>query len=550
MLRKDNFLKGTFIATFYIVLGKIIGIIYAIPFHAIIGEKGGALYSYAYSTYDIFLTLSTIGIPLAVSKIVSEYSALGFLKAQSRVLNLAKILTVSTAFLCTITLFICAPFISYCMIKDVKGGNTQESVTFVIRVSSTALLFVAMIGSMRGYLQGNRYISVSCKSQVLEQITRISFVILGSYIVNNLLNLGITQAVGTAVFGATVGAIISALYLKSKISKESAFEPEKYKLSDEEKSITNKFLIKKLIFTGLPFIVINIVDSSYSLVNSLTVVTTLNEKCGFSGEDAESVFGIITTWGLKLNSIVTSIAGGITISILPNLTRDLVSKNFHEIRDKINKTLQILAFTTIPMATGLSLLSRLVWISFYGKDSKFGSLVFGFSVFVAVFSSFELNVSIIVQSLNKFKMSYFAAISGLILNAVMNVPCMIIFGKLGLGAHNGPSFSTMLGLSLSAIINLIYLKKSYGISYKKTVREISICLASTFAMVLTIICIRSIMMVETGDRFISILLVGLYTVAGASVYFLITFKSGLVKRVFGSDILKKISPILGTNRQE
>ncbi|MDR1466876.1 MAG: polysaccharide biosynthesis protein [Oscillospiraceae bacterium] len=543
-MRRDNFLKGTFVATFYIIIGKIIGILYVIPFHAIIGEKGGALYSYAYSTYDIFLTLSTIGIPLAISKIVSEYNTLGFYNVQNRVFCLARNITVSMAFLCTIILFACAPIISYYMIKDVKGGNTQQDVTFVLRISSAALLFVAILGSMRGYLQGNRYISISSKSQVLEQITRVSFVILGSYIVNNFLNLGITQAVGTAVFGATVGAIVSALYLKTKISKENLFTPQKYEETKKEKNITNQFLIRKLIFTCLPFIIVSMVDSSYSLVNSLTVVTTLNKECGFSTEDAESVFGIITTWGLKLNSIVTSLAGGITISILPNLTKDLISKNFDKVKEKINKTLQILAFVTIPIATGLSLLANPVWIGFYGKDSKFGSLVFGFSVFVTIFSSFELNISIIMQSLNKFKTAYLAAISGLILNAVMNIPLMILFDKFGLGAHNGPSFSTMLGLSLSILINLFSIKKSYKVSYKKTLKEITLCLVSTFVVVLTILCFKSIMRVENNDRFTSILMVIFCAIVSAFIYLAITFKFGVIYRVFGKEIFKKVMPML------
>ena len=75
---KDSFLKGALVATFCIVFSKILGIIYVIPFHAIIGENGRALYSYAYNMYMLFLNFSTVGIPLAISKIVSEYHSLGY----------------------------------------------------------------------------------------------------------------------------------------------------------------------------------------------------------------------------------------------------------------------------------------------------------------------------------------------------------------------------------------------------------------------------------------------------------------------------------------
>ena len=79
---KSGFVKGAFIATFGIVLTKILGILYVIPFHAIIGESGGALYGYAYTIYVLFMSLSSAGIPLAISKIVSEYQTLGYYHAK------------------------------------------------------------------------------------------------------------------------------------------------------------------------------------------------------------------------------------------------------------------------------------------------------------------------------------------------------------------------------------------------------------------------------------------------------------------------------------
>jgi O-antigen/teichoic acid export membrane protein len=77
-MKKNSFKEGAFIATFAIIFTKIIGIIYVIPFYKIIGDKGGALYGYAYTMYSTFLLLSTVGVPLAMSKLVSEYNAKGY----------------------------------------------------------------------------------------------------------------------------------------------------------------------------------------------------------------------------------------------------------------------------------------------------------------------------------------------------------------------------------------------------------------------------------------------------------------------------------------
>ena len=77
-LKKNTFIQGAFIATLGIVISKILGIIYVIPFYAIIGDQGGALYGYAYNIYSIFLGISQAGLPLAMSKLISEYNTLGY----------------------------------------------------------------------------------------------------------------------------------------------------------------------------------------------------------------------------------------------------------------------------------------------------------------------------------------------------------------------------------------------------------------------------------------------------------------------------------------
>ena len=89
-MRKNSFITGTFITTLCILITKILGAIYVIPFYAIVGNTGGALYGYAYTIYSTFLSISTVGIPLAISKLVSEYNAKGYYHARERVYKQGK----------------------------------------------------------------------------------------------------------------------------------------------------------------------------------------------------------------------------------------------------------------------------------------------------------------------------------------------------------------------------------------------------------------------------------------------------------------------------
>ena len=172
-IRKSGFVKGAFVATFAIVLTKILGIIYVIPFHAVIGEQGGALYGYAYTIYILFMSLSSAGIPLAISKIVSEYQTLGYYNAKKRAFVIGKKIALLLGFICFLVLMFFAPFIAKSVLGDLTGGNTIQDVTFVIRVIASAILIVPLLSIYRGYFEGHRFMDEPSFSQVLEQLVRV-----------------------------------------------------------------------------------------------------------------------------------------------------------------------------------------------------------------------------------------------------------------------------------------------------------------------------------------------------------------------------------------
>lgn len=538
-MKKESFLKGAFIATICIILSKVLGVLYVIPFHAIIGERGGALYGYAYSLYTLFLTLSTVGIPLAMSKMISEYDTLGYHHTKERAYKIAYKIVFVMSVISFLLLFIFAPFLSHLIIGDISGGHTWEEITYVVRISSTAILFVTMLSVMRGYLQGHRYIAPSSISEVIEQIIRIAVILVGSYVSIYILHQSVKEAVGIAVFGATVGAMVTLVYLYMKIKSSGIRKQKDYVETEEEKSITTSQIIKKLVSYTLPFILMSVVGSSYSLVDMFTVVKTLVNEVGMDVTTAEAVMSVLTTWGSKLNTIVISIANGIVVSLLPNMTRDYVSRNYDGVRRKINKTLQIIFYCTIPMATGLSLLSVPVWNIFYGA-SDIGPKVFSYSIFVTIFASLFLNFNVTMQSLDRLKKVYASLILGLLFNAVMNVPFMLLFNYVGIPAYYGAITSTIIGYTITIIMNLYTLKKDFNVNYKVTIQHLGYCIVANIAMVFVLLLLENMIPLVGNTKIYSIFIVCLYGIIGSIVYFFITWKTGTINAVFGKQFLKKI----------
>lgn len=534
-MKKDGFIQGAFIATLCLVITKILGIIYVIPFYAIIGSEGSVIYGCAYNVYAVFINISTIGLPLAISKIVSEYNTLDYQYLKQNAYKIASRIMLVTSLIATFLLFIFAKFIATNIITDTSSELIDE-IVFVIRVSTTAIIFVTIISMLRGYLQGMKYIRVSSTSQVIEQFVRVLLIILGSFIVLKITG-SVLYAVSIAVFGATLGAIASMIYLLKNKRKLNKIEQEKkYKIKGEEKNFKTSSLVKKILTYTVPFVIMGVFGSSFELVDMFTVVRTLT-KYGFSTETASIIMNIVTTLGSKLNVIITAIASGIVISLLPNLTSDYVKKDHKEINNKINRTLQIVIYVTIPMAVGLSLLATPVWNIFYGV-SEYGPKVFCFSIFVAVFSSLSTNTMIASQSLNRYKALYIGLIGGFLFNASTNILFMELFDKVGLPIYYGNLFATMIGYSITIIVPLIDIKKKFRISYKETFKQLIITICSVIVMSIVLILLQRIIPVNNLGRITSIFVVILYALIGASIYLALTYKSSF-KKILGNDLFKR-----------
>ena len=535
VMKKNNFVQGAFIATLGIVITKILGILYVIPFYDIIGEKGGALYGYAYSIYLVFMAISSAGIPLAISKIISEYQTLGYYDAKQRAFKIGKQISITLGLLCFVILFIFAPQIATAILGDLKGGNTIEDVTFVIRVISTAITVVPILSVYRGYFEGHKFITPTAISQVFEQIMRVLVIVVGSFLTLKVFNLSLTTAVGVAVFGATVGSFASYFYLiEKKVTNKKKFEEKE--LSVKEPKITNKEILRKIMIYAFPLIMIDIFKSLYSVVDTVTVVKTLGPIYGTN--TAESIMSIISTWAAKFNMIIISISTGMIVSLTPNLTASSVVGNKKDVHKKINQSFQMLIFLILPMTVGLSFLAEPVYTVFYGA-SKYGPSVLSFYIFVAFITALFTTAITITQVLKYYKAVFVSLLSGLVLKALVNVSLINQLYSLGLPGYYGSILASILGYGLSFIICLVVLNQKCGVNYEKTLKQGINALCGTVIMVIVLLLVKLIVPISVSVRFLNILIIAVYAVIGMAVYFFYMYKTNSVQEVFGDKLLNK-----------
>ena len=541
-MKKSTFVKGAFITTLGIIITKILGIIYVIPFHAVIGDEGGALYGYAYTIYLLFMSLSSAGIPLAISKIVSEYQTLGYYKAKKRAFILSKRIAFLLGLICFLIIMIFAPYLAKAVLGNVVGGNTIEDITIVIRVIGTAILIVPVLSIYRGYFEGHRFMGPPSISQVIEQLIRVLIIIFGSYMAFKVFDLSLTTTVGVALLGATIGAFTSYIYLVEKRIKNRRKFNEKIRQVNEP-IISDKVILSKIFYYAIPFILIDLFKVAYNAVDMLTVVKGLVDVAQYSAVDAETVYSMLSTWALKFNMILLAVSTGVIVSLIPNLTESVVSEKKNDVNKKICQALSILLFLTIPMTLGISFLAKPIWILFYG-NSNFGPSVLSFYIFVGLFMGLFTLMVTILQVLKDNKIVIVSLLAGVIIKILLNTNLLMAFNNMALPPYYGVITASILGYLISFIICVVSLKRKYEISFESVSRNLIDIICATILMVLVLVVVKAIIPLYSSVRIINLLIIIVYAIIGIVVYFVYAHFTGLINKVFGKGVLRTVKKII------
>ena len=358
------------------------------------------------------------------------------------------------------------------------------------------------------------------------------------YVALNIFHLSLTTSVGIAVFGAFCGGIAAILYIVKnmhKHKKELSFtgDIKKDDISDSE-------IIKKILSYAIPFIIIDVGVSVYNFVDMVLISRTM-VHLGFDAATTEFITSSVSAWAGKINMVVNAIAMGLTVSLIPNIVEAFTLKKWHLVESRLNKALQIIIVTCVPMVLGISLLSKPIWGIFYGTEELgLGGLVLSVYIFIALFFNIYMVTSSTLQSLNKFKAVYLTTLLGYVTNAILDVPLMLLCHALGLEPFIGAVLASILGYSLSAISTLILLNKEHKLKYNETFKLMFKIFLPTIMMVLVVVLLKLVIPINYMSRLSSIIYVAVISIIGSLVYLFITYKMGILTLVFGKEYLNKI----------
>lgn len=538
-MKKDSFLKGTLIASIAIIITKILGVLYVIPFYKIIGENGGVLYSYAYNIYNLFLNISTAGIPIAISMIISEYLTLGKLEAKERVYSLGKKVILTFSIIAFLILFIFSDYFALFFVNGIEGANPISDIGLVIKAISISLIITPFLSVLRGYLQGHKFISPGSISQVWEQVIRIIVVLLGSYLAINIFNTSIPIGVSVALTGAFFGGIAAYIYLKVKINKNKQLF-ETYK-DDKKDNVKNKEILKKILMYCIPLVIISVTNDLYNIIDMKLIIKGLY-MIGVDADTCELISSIVATWAPKICMIISAISMGLITSLIPHLIEKYTKKDYKGSNKIFNQAVSTMLITSLPMVVGIIILSDEVYTVFYGL-SKYGGNVLVVSAIVSLVVGTLSVMNTALQGFKKFKVVIISTAIGLLVNTILDIPVILLLNKIGVIPYIGTMIATIIGSSVSIAINLRYLKKNFNFKYLDIMHNLSKAFIPLLIMTLVLVPLNYIIP-NTNNSILLILKILFFGIIGAIIYLFILYKNKGLYDTFGKDqidsIIKKL----------
>ncbi|WP_373893113.1 putative polysaccharide biosynthesis protein [Virgibacillus natechei] len=529
----SNIVRGAMLLTAASFLSKFLGMIYVIPFNAMVGETGGTLYSFAYIPYNIILSISTIGVPMAVSKFVSKYNALGDYETGRRMFKAGITLMIVTGFLAFLALFVSADWLAERMItSDDPESITSGNVAFVIRMVSFALIIIPAMSIVRGFFQGYQSMGPTAISQVAEQIARIVFLLIAAFIIMVVLDGEITTAVGFATFAAFIGGIASAIVLWGYWRKRKSGLDKQLQQQTYTNNIPKKDLFIELFSYAGPFILVGLATSLYQLVDQFTferaMVASGNESIW------QVAFAVINFYGHKLVIIPVTLAIGLSLAILPALTRTFTQNNRQLLYEQINQALQIVLVLVIPAVVGLSFLSDEAYGALYGLGNIEirGSLLGWYAPVGLLFALFTVS-SNLLQGINQQKFAVISLSAGLLLKILLNIQLIHMFGA------KGAIFGTALAVGTAVTLNLWRVKKTIQFPFKQVMKRTMLIIIFVIIMCIVIWIVKAVFgmfIPYEEERWATIVMLALGVGSGGVVYLWLAYESTLLERALGDRV--------------
>lgn len=466
--KKQRFIIHGGILAIASILVKIIGMLYRIPMVNIIGSKGNGVYGTAFNLYNIMLVLSSFGLPIAISALISTRFVKKRFKSARKVMVCSLIIAMVTGGIAALLLFFGADFV-----ENVIYGGGIQGVAIPLRVLAPTVFVVAILGVLRGFFQGQETMIPTAVSQLIEQIVNAVVSIVAGYILVNAYRES-DNAAAYGAAGSTLGTLagaLAALFFVAFIY--FVYRPTFMRMVRRDKSRaleSNSDMYKLIAMTMIPII----------LSQTFYQISAVVDDIMFSNLAVGRVLSVETDLGnynssyLLLVGIPQAIASAMAASLLPSIAASYTLGNYSAINDKIDGTLKANMLVAIPSFIGFMVVGQpIIKLLFSSYDSVQGVAMLRLGAISVVFYCLSTVTSAGLQGMNMMNKPVKHSLISLAVHVVM-VFVLLKFTDMGI-------FALVIGNTTFPVIifimNLLELKRysGYRMNYAKIFLAPSVC---------------------------------------------------------------------------
>ena len=506
-MKKQSLIKGSLILGIAGILARFLGLFFRWPLIMLIGDEGVGYYQMSYPLYMFFIAIAS-GLPVAMSKMISERNALNDIDGSFQVMKESSYLMITIGAGTTLALFFFAkPIISF-LKWDSKAYYSLIGISFAPFIISFTTIF-------RGFFQGLQNMTPSAISQILEQIGRVIF---GVGLAVLLLPKGIEFSAGGAAFGATAGAVLGGSYLFSKYRKiKKTFKVKKIK--------TNTEVLNSILKIAIPISLGTTVGSIINLIDSILVPQKLLQA-GLNNTQTTILYAQLTGKAAVITNIPLTLSMAICTSLIPIIAENYILNKKAELKSKIDAAMKMAAVIALPCTFGLFFLASPILNLIFPGRAEGADILKYLSISIPFIIITQTTTSILQGTGNYLKpvINLFIGciVKVILTSALVSLPELNIYGAViaSIGAYVTASILNLMTLRIWLKITMNF----YEILIKP-------CFAATIMMIFVLLSYNSIY-INIGSNGLSCLI---SIFLGMIVYIILI----IVFKVFEVDEIKK-----------
>ena len=465
-IKKQTFLQGTAVLAMATVLVKLMGFLFKVPLNNIIGEDGFGYFNTAYDVYNVLLMISTTGLPVAMSRMISQAQTLGNHAQIKRIYRTSLYVFLIIGMAGSLGMLI------FCRQLSVMV-TTNENSWAAIAALAPCVLLICLVSAYRGFFQGQSNMTPTSVSQIFEAVTRLVVGLGLAWLVMKLTGEAavraqgivlasgetaqdygdITLAAGGAILGVTLGSLISVVYLHHKFRQSNQI----LSLGGGTAKSTRSTM-KELLSIAVPITLGSAGLQIINLFDTMIYMRRLTGALQWTEKMADSAKGVYnfcqTVFALPCSFIPT-----ITIAVIPAITASLTRKDLAEAKATSESSVRTMALIAMPCAAGLFVMAepviRLLCSTYTEDRIQLAATMLAILGLTVIFNSLVLLLNAIMQAHGDVVTPVVNMLIGGIIKIIVNY---ILVGQPNLNIVGAPIGTFICYISITAL-DLIAMKR-------------------------------------------------------------------------------------------